>query len=196
LKFDGLHDPRLIEALRAGAVGVIPTDTIYGLVCSAADQAAVARLYGLKNRIQKLGTLIGSSPEQFVALGLKARYLKAVEQYWPGPISIIIPCGPELQYLHLGKFGLALRIPAVPEIRKLLEQTGALLTTSANAPGQPPATTIEEARTYFGDRVDFYIDGGDLSANAPSTIIRVIDDAIEVVREGAVKIDEDGNITT
>lgn len=174
----------------AGAVGVIPTDTVYGLVARASDEQAVQRLYALKHRENKPGTLIAASTEQCVSLGLKARYLKAVEQYWPGAVSVIIPCGPELAYLHQGKYGLAVRIPDHPELLKLLEQTGPLLTSSANHPGEPTADTVDEARAYFGDKVDFYVDGGDLTSHQSSTVIRIVDDAIEILREGAVKIQE------
>jgi L-threonylcarbamoyladenylate synthase len=183
------------KLLQAGAVGVIPTDTVYGLVARAADPSAVARLYELKHRERKPGTLIAGSIEQFEELGLKHRYLKAVEQYWPGPLSVIIPCSePSLAYLHQGVMSLAVRIPAQSEIAELLQKTGPLITSSANHPGEPTANAVDEARKYFGDTVDFYVDGGDLSDHKPSTIIRIIDDAIEVIREGAVKIDENGRI--
>jgi len=174
----------------ASAVGVLPTDTVYGLVARASDPTAVKRLYDLKLREGKPGTIIAASIEQLVELGLKRRYLKAVEQYWPGAVSVIIPCGPELEYLHEGKLSLAVRIPDRPELLKLLAQTGPLLTSSANHPGQPTATTAEQAQNYFGTQADFYIDGGDLSGHAPSTVIRIVDDAIEIVRPGAVEIKE------
>lgn len=174
-----------------GTVGVIPTDTVYGIVARAADKVAVDRLYKLKNRDKKPGTIIASSIEQVVELGLKRRYLTAVEQFWPGPISIIIPCAdPELSYLHQGVMSLAVRIPSDTVLRELLKKTGPLLTSSANQPGEPTATTIKQARATFGTAVDYYINGGDLSGNKASTIIRVVDDAIEVIRDGAVKIDE------
>lgn len=173
-----------------GAVGVIPTDTVYGLVARASDKTAVQRLYDLKLREGKPGTIIAAGIDQLVELGLKARYLKAVEQFWPGAVSVVIPCGPELAYLHEGKYSLAVRIPDHPELLKLLEQTGPLLTSSANHPGESVANSLEEARKYFGERVDFYADGGDLSGHQPSTVIRIVDDAIEILREGAVKIQE------
>lgn len=176
-----------------GAVGVIPTDTVYGLAARAADPEAVERLYAMKRRDAKPGTLIAADSEQLESLGLKHRYIKAVEQFWPGAISVIIPCSdPALRYLHRGKMSLAVRIPADKDLNKLLKSTGPLLTSSANQPGEPPAETIAQAQKYFGDAVDFYMDGGDLSGRQPSTIIRVIDDAIEIVRQGAVKIDETG----
>lgn len=178
---------------KPGAVGVIPTDTIYGLVARAGDEAAVARLYKLKRRETKPGTIIAASIEQLEELGLKHRYLKAVEQFWPGAISVIIPCSdPALAYLHRGKMSLAVRLSADQNLQKLLKHTGPLVTSSANHPGEPPANTVTEARAYFGNEVDFYIDGGDLSDHKPSTIIRIIDDAIEIIRQGAVKIDAAG----
>ena len=76
----GLDDPGLVVALQSGAVGIMPTDTVYGLVCQAASEASVARLYALKARENKPGTLIAANLQQLIDLGLKARYLKAVEQ--------------------------------------------------------------------------------------------------------------------
>jgi L-threonylcarbamoyladenylate synthase len=178
------------KLIAPGAVGVLPTDTVYGLVARASDPAAVARLYELKRREGKPGTLIAASIDQLVELGLKARYLKAVEQFWPGAVSVIIPCGPELGYLHEGKFSLAVRIPDQPLLTDLLQRTGPLLTSSANYPGEPVAINLRQAQAYFDDDVDFYVDGGDMSDHKPSTIIRVVDDAIEVLRQGSVIIKE------
>jgi L-threonylcarbamoyladenylate synthase len=175
--------------LQPGAIGVLPTDTVYGLAARAADQAAAARLYRLKSREHKPGTLIAADIRQLEDLGLKHRYLKAVEQFWPGAVSVIIPVtGPHLGYLHQGKMSLAVRIPDDASLQKLLRATGPLLTSSANPPGQPLAATVGQAKEYFGNRVDFYVDGGDLSGRQPSTVIRIVDDAIEVLRQGAVKI--------
>lgn len=176
---------------KPGTIGVIPTDTVYGVVARAEDPEAVARLYGLKKRENKPGTVIAASIDQLKKMGIKRRYLTAVEQFWPGAVSVVIPAAnPNLKYLHQGKMALAVRLPADKAVQELLRKTGPLLTSSANPPGEPPATTIEQARQYFGDQVDFYQDGGDLSGCEPSTIIRIIDDAIEVIRQGAVKIDQ------
>lgn len=174
---------------KPGSIGVIPTDTVYGVVARAGDKDAVARLYELKKRENKPGTLIAANLEQLEDLGLKHRYLKAVEGFWPGAVSVVIPASdPKLSYLHQGKMSLAVRIPKDKELQKLLNETGPLLTSSANPPGNEPATNIEQAQEYFSNKVDFYVDGGDLSNRQPSTVIRIIDDAIEVLREGAVKI--------
>jgi L-threonylcarbamoyladenylate synthase len=187
-------DKATAEALcKTGAVGIIPTDTLYGLVARAADQDAVERLYELKQRENKPGTIIAASIDQLVELGIKRRYLTAVEHFWPGAISVITPCSdPALKYLHQGKLSVPVRIPDDDELLALLHETGPLQTTSANLPGQKPAATVGDAEVYFGNTVDFYVDGGNLSEREPSTIIRIVDDAIEIVREGAVKLDESG----
>ncbi|MGH7192839.1 MAG: L-threonylcarbamoyladenylate synthase [Candidatus Saccharimonadales bacterium] len=180
------------QLMKPGAIGVIPTDTVYGVVARASDEKAAARLYELKRRDSKPGTLIAASIAQLEDLGLKHRYLKAVEQFWPGAVSVVIPASdPALAYLHRGKLSLAVRVPAGKRIQALLKKTGPLLTSSANRPGEPVATTIDEAKAYFADKVDFYAAGGDLSKRQPSTVIRIVDDAIEVLRPGAVNIGDD-----
>lgn len=188
-----ISDDALVDQLLAGAVGVLPTDTVYGVVCAAADTVAVARLYALKHREHKPGTIIAADIDQLVALGLKKRYLTPVADYWPGAVSVVIPCGlehPELAYLHQDVGSLAVRLPSGDALQALLRRTGPLLTSSANLPAQPPAATLEQARGYFGDTVDFYVDGGDYGQHLPSTVIRIVDDAIEVLRPGAVTITE------
>lgn len=185
----------VIEALCSGKIGILATDTVYGLVCRAQDELAGTRLYAAKHRHHKPGTVIAASLEQLTELGLKRAYLKAAEEFWPNPISVIVPCGEALAYLHIGKRSLAVRVPASVELRELLEQTGPLLTTSANLPGSPVATTVQEAAEYFGDTVDFYVDSGEVSDYQPSTVIQIIDDAIEVLRQGAVTMDENGRMS-
>lgn len=182
-----LSDNQLIDLLNSSKVGVLPTDTLYGLACRAVDGLAVQRLYDLKRRHHKPGTIIAASISQLVDLGFKARYLKAVESYWPAPLSIVIPCV-DLQYLHQGIGSIPVRLSADKTLNKLIVSTGPLLTSSANLPDKPPANNISEAQAYFTDKVDFYVDGGDLSKRLPSTVIRVVDDAIEVLRKGAAEV--------
>jgi|JI10StandDraft_1071094.scaffolds.fasta_scaffold58360_5 L-threonylcarbamoyladenylate synthase len=189
-----LTDPKVIQLLKSGGVGVIPTDTVYGLVCRAADEVAVKQLFTIKKREGSPGTIIAASVDQLAGLGLKKRYLTADQEFWPGAISVIVPCGEELHYLHMGLNSLAVRVPGNEELQALLRSTGPLMTTSANHPKEPVATNIEEAKQYFGERVNFYVDGGNMDSRPPSTIIRIVDDAIEIIREGAVKINENGRI--
>jgi L-threonylcarbamoyladenylate synthase len=193
--FNSLTEKTLVDFIKDGAVGVIPADTVYGLVASAENEKAVKRLYALKKREKKPGTVIAANISQLVDLGLKYRYVKAVEEYWPNAISVILPFSdPNKNYLRMGRPDLAVRIPKDKTLNMLTIKTGPLLTTSANQPDKPVAITITEAQKYFGDQVDFYVDGGDFKNREPSTIIRIIDDEVEVLREGTVKLDENGKI--
>ena len=179
------------KALNKGLIAVIPTDTVYGVVCRADNVKAVKRLYGLKSREHKPGTVIAASIDQLVDLGIKRRYLTVVSQYWPGAVSIEIPH--DLGYLSQNTGRQAFRVTKDSGLKKILESTGPLLTSSANKPGQPVATNLAQARQYFDGRVDFYLDGGEVQSE-PSTLIRVVDDIVEVLREGAVKINEKGEV--
>ena len=178
----------IISRLRSGQVGVMPSDTVYGLMCVARDPNAVAQLYRLKQRDSKPGTLIGASTEQFIELGLAEEDLILAQHYWPGPVSVVVPGSTTSEYLHQGKDSLAVRIPDNTLLQEICRETGALQTSSANITGQPVATTIDQARAYFGDKVDFYVDGGDLSHNQPSTIIQIKDGVTNVLRQGAQQV--------
>jgi len=176
---------------RSGAVVVMPTDTIYGLVARAKDPVAVSRMYKLKNRHSKPGTLLGLNIDDLTKLGITRKYLKAVEQFWPGAISVVIPISsPSLNYLTQGLNDIAVRIPDDLFMSKILAYCGPLMTSSANLPDQPPANNIDQAKKYFANKVDAYFDGGNLENRQPSTIIRMIDDSVEILRPGSVKLPE------
>lgn len=188
--FSNFKHKQLSTDLRAGAIGILPTDTLYGVVCLATSQTAVERLYALKARQKKPGTIIASSIDQLVELGIKRRYLRNIADYWPGPVSVVVPTdNPALTYLDQGKGSLAVRVVADTDLVELLHSVGPLLTSSANMPGLPPANNIDQAKESFGERVDFYVDGGDYSGRQPSTLIQVIDDTVDVLRHGSGKID-------
>lgn len=171
--------------LRNGAVGVFPVDTVYGLVACAAVPAAVARFYAIKQRTDKPGTVIAASTQQLVSLGIDRAYIERVKHYWPNPISVVLPVSDSLNYVSLGKQSLAVRIPDDLGLRNLLETTGPLITTSANRPGEPTVTHIDQAVKIFGTTVDFYVDGGDYTDRQPSTVILFSDTATSVLRAGA-----------
>lgn len=177
------------KLLLEGGVGVMPTDTVYGLVARASDPVATAKLYALKHRDHKPGTVIAASIEQLIALGVEKKYLDRVEKWWPASLSVETPLGPHLAYLHQETGRQGLRVVPDETVRAVLEQTGPLATSSANHPGKPGATSIQEAMDYFGDKIDFYVDGGDLSGRLPSTLVKLLEDGtIEVIRQGSVKI--------
>ena len=146
----------------------------------AIAQATFALIYTHK----KFGIIPGAYAKKFLA------------QYWPGKISVVLPllrqgfggqaCRRKFSYLHRGTNSLALRVPAGAKIRAFLKQTGPLVAPSANTEGKPPAKTIAEAKKYFGERIDFYIDAGKKDSR-PSTFVRILKNKTVVLREGAVK---------
>ncbi len=172
--------------LRAGKVGIIPTDTVYGLVGSALLPEVVERMYTIKQHRDKKPYIVLIS--SFDALRefniqLSPRILAPFSENTETPTSIILPCqNPAYAYLHRGTESIAFRIPNHVTLKTLLEQTGPLVAPSANPSGLPTAKTVTEAREYFGDTVDFYVDGGTLD-NPPSRLLRLREDgSTEVLR--------------
>ena len=191
-----LSDSRLADMLNQGRVGLIPTDTIYGLAARADNPAAVDKMSRLKqgDARYKPGTVIAAKVAQLIGLGVDAATVRRVAHLWPNPISIELPLGKNLEHLYQEGPHRAFRVVADAKLSALLEATGPLITTSANIHGKPPANSLAEAEAYFGDKLDFYVDGGDLSGHLPSTLAIFRDGQLKVLREGAVKIDEQGRI--
>ncbi len=189
--FRGFGAPvrRLLQ--REDGVGVIPTDTIYGVSARALSPKAIARIYDLRKRdLKKPMIVLVSSLEDMELFGVKLRPVvrSFLKQYWPGKISIVLNCpSRKLFYLHRGTNSLAFRMPDRKDLRKFIRAVGPLVSTSANFEGMPPAANISQARRYFGDKVDFYVDAGPL-VSLPSTLIGIRRGKITVLREGAVRI--------
>ncbi len=179
-----------IEILKNGGVGVIPTDTIYGLVGSAFSPAAVSRLFKIKGRAEnKPPVIIISALADLEKFGITVSVAQSdfIKKYWPGKVTVIFAIDEKFAYLDKG-LGLAVRLPADDNLRAILKQTGPLATTSANLQSQPPAKNIAAAEKYFGSAVDFYEDGGEMDS-LPSTLVRLSGGQVEILRPGAVKID-------
>lgn len=183
-------DPKNIEILKNGGVGVIPTDTIYGIACSVFSKDALDRIFEIKGRDEnKPPVVIISDIKELDIFGIKLtnKAEEFINKYWPGKVSIIFNVSTEYSYLDKGR-GLAIRLVNDQKIKEFLEKTGPLATSSANTQGLPPSKNIEEAKKYFMDEIDFYYDIGELFSE-PSTLVKIDGDKIEVLRQGAVKID-------
>ncbi len=171
--------------LKAGKVGIIPTDTIYGLVASAKHPAAVERIYQLKQRdTTKPCIILVAHPDNVSQFGVDRLKLSQASAYWPGAVSVVVPIpapNKQVSYLLRGGESLAFRCPKTKWLRQLLEESGPLIAPSANPEGLPPAATITEAQKYFSERVDFYHDAGELVAR-PSKLISLLTDKPLVLR--------------
>lgn len=182
----------IISILLAGGIGVFPTDTIYGLVGSALDKKTVERIYALRERdLKKPMIILISSMDDLEKFGVKmnSKQKKILEKFWPGKVSVIFNCPlKKFEYLHRSEKTLAFRFPNDKNLIEVLKKTGPLFAPSANLAGKKPAETYLEAKKYFGNRADFYVDSGKLKS-IQSTLIRLdVSGNITVIREGAVKI--------
>lgn len=159
--------------MQRGETGVVPTDTLYGVVGSALRPAIVEGIYELRQRERDkpLIVLIGE-PADLALFKAKTddRTQELFNKVWPGPVSIIVQVlDPEFAYLHRGTQSVAFRLPAKAALRELLRQTGPLVAPSANLAGEPSATTLNDAWQYFGDNV-FYLDEGPLNGAASALV--------------------------
>ncbi|MEK7585601.1 MAG: L-threonylcarbamoyladenylate synthase [Patescibacteria group bacterium] len=163
----------VIKILKNGGVGIMPTDTIYGLVGQALNKSVVKRICEIKQRpkIKSFIVLIStiSDLKKFEIKPDKAT-LEILHQVWPGPTSVALTA----------KF--AFRLPLQAKLRALIKQTGPLIATSVNPNGLPPAKNIKEARGYFGDRVDFYFAGHKPKSTKPSKLISIQRGKIKIIR--------------
>jgi L-threonylcarbamoyladenylate synthase len=169
------NSPQVIDALKSGGVGVLLTDTIYGIVASANNPEAVEKVYELRKRqTTKPSIVLIAGSSQIWEQDEARRHRDTLERYWPGPVSIVLPAHTDTpQYLHRGTDTLAYRVPADQKLRALLGSTGPVIAPSANPEGKPPATNINEAKAYFGESVDFYVDSGPAPTSQPSTVIKL-----------------------
>jgi L-threonylcarbamoyladenylate synthase len=173
------------EILASGGVGVMPTDTIYGVVGSALNKKIVERIYRLRKRNLKkpMIVLIGDINDlKLFGVKMNRRIEKILKSVWPGKVSVIVSCpSRKFSYLHRGTKTLAFRLPKPRWLRVLLKTTGPLVAPSANFEGEPPAKTIAEAKKYFADKIDFYADAGRMDSK-PSKLIKIEKGKIVVLR--------------
>lgn len=179
------------QKIKKGGVGVVPTDTIYGLVGSAFSKKAVSRIFKLKKRDTKkpLIVLIASTKDLALFRVKTTREQKNVlQKVWPGKVSVVMPVPhKKFLYLHRGTNAIAFRVPHNKTMQALLVRTGPLVAPSANIEGGEPAKTKTEAYKVFGDAADFYIAGGRKDGQ-PSTLVAFDTHGLRVLRKGAVEI--------
>lgn len=167
--------------LEKGQVAVLRTDTLYGLVARASDQKAVEKVYSLKGRdYNKPCIVLVADQEEIGKYGKLLAQL--TEKYQGQPVTGIVPKTHEPQWVSRGGNRIAYRIPQDEKLRELLRENGPLIAPSANPQGLPPARNIEEAKKYFGEQVDYYIDGGQVPEDVmPSRIIEILEDGTEKI---------------
>ncbi len=182
-----------IASLKRGDVIVFPTETLYGLGADALNPGAVEKVFQLKDR----------NPDTPIPIIVADRaMLKGVvenippvaqtlmEQFWPGPLTLVLPAAPGTPKQLLNRTGgVGVRISSQPMATQLARQLGRPLTaTSANPSGQQAASTIEQAQNYFAGDVEVFLDGGKLPSKIGSSVVEVIDGRIKIIRAGEISV--------
>jgi tRNA threonylcarbamoyl adenosine modification protein (Sua5/YciO/YrdC/YwlC family) len=185
-----------VEALRVGRLAVLPTDTVYGIAADAFSPSAVNALLAAKGRGRDMPVpvLIGNTQTlEGIAEDVSESARALIEAFWPGGLSLVIRHPASLRWdLGEGSGTVLVRIPQHPLAIAVLEQTGPLAVSSANRSGQPPATSVVEARRQLGGAVAVYLDGGETPGPIPSTIVDVSQPAVppRILRLGTIGADQ------
>ena len=193
VRFDRGSIDRARSVVIHGGLIVYPTDTVYGLGCDPTNEDAVRRLLKAKKRDQRpIPVLCSSNGAALELVKMNQRSLELTRRFWPGALTIVAPLKRSLPFpLHQGSGTLGVRVPAMPLCITLIEACGGWLTgTSANLSGSASARTAAEAASQLGDHVDLILDGGRLEG-LESTVVREVDDGIQVLRVGPVRVTDE-----
>jgi len=181
----------LSDRLRAGELVAVPTETVYGLAANALNPDACARIFEAKGR-PVYDPLIVHVTGQTAACAIAAMNVSAhalAAHFWPGPLTLILPKTPAIpDIVTSGRPTVAVRAPAHPLMRALLERCGLpLAAPSANPFGYVSPTTVAHVQEGLGDRIEHILDGGPCRIGVESTIIDVREMADPVIlRPGGV----------
>lgn len=180
---------RVADVLREGGVALLPAEGVYGFHASASSLAAVNRILELKARTDRAGFIgLIARPEdaaRWARYDIGAR--KLARKHWPGALTLVLDALPDAPAVLRSADGtIALRCPGSSLLRSVVASLdeGPVLSTSANAPGKDPATRYEGAPAGIADLV---VDGGPLPGT-PSTVVKVSNQGVELLRSGAVAI--------
>jgi len=179
----------IITALKQGAVLVLPTDTVYGLVCDATNKKAVEKIFKIKKRSKAK-----SLPVFIKDLNMAKKYSviskeqeRTIKEKWPGAFTFIVKGKKGLSPLVYKKDTIALRQPNCKLVLDMVKLLGKpLAQTSANNSDSPATTKIKEVKKYFENSKtypDIILDFGNLQKSKSSTIIDITNNKINVLRK-------------
>ena len=166
----------IANLLLAGKIGILPTDTIYGIHCKAHDPELIKRIYEIKDRPSELPLItVISKAEDLDGFGIEVGDFEKqqMKNFWPGPNTLIFKTSNEKTR--------AFRLPKNDFIQSIMQTTGPLISTSANLHGMPSSANVSQAMEYFGDKIDFYVDAGELN-NPPSSIYDISKGEVKKIR--------------
>lgn len=185
----------MASVLAAGALAVVPTDTVYGLVCVASSRESALGLYRLKgrNEIQPTAVIAASTDVLFECFpDIEGVAAMALRLLLPGPFTLIVP-NPGRRYGWLSAAQpdtIGVRVPDLGgPTQELVRHVGLIVATSANLPGGTDPRRLDQVPDEILGGVAFAVDGGELPG-VPSTVIDLTGPAPSVLRVGAGDPDE------
>lgn len=188
-----------VEKLMQGGVVAVPTETVYGLAADALSENAVQKIYTIKGR-PSFNPLIChvSSPEMAANyINVSASAKKLMDNFWPGPLTIVsarLPNCDVADAVSAGLATLAVRCPDNPTTRAVITALGRpIAAPSANISGKLSPTTAESVMEYLSGKIPLVIDGGQAKIGVESTIIAVDNNKITLLRPGTVSVDDISN---
>ena len=183
----------IINVLDNDGLIIFPTDTVYGIACNSFSDKGIYKLYKAKNRDfnNPIGVLTDSIDKiKLVTSSINKTEEKLINKYFPGNLTIVFNKNDNVSsLLTSNKNTIGIRIPNNDIALQILKNYPyPLATTSVNISGKKEGNKIEDFINEFKDKVDIIIDGGK-TLEKPSTIVRVEDNNIKILRQGNLKID-------
>ncbi len=189
LNYEKLKEPAKI--IRDGGIVIFPTETVYGIGTNGLDEKAIKKIYEVKQRsFNKPISLLVNNIEMVnkIAKNISKLEYKIMESFFPGPLTIILEKRdiiPNILTANTNTVGI--RMPSGKIAKKLIEYAGVpIATPSANISGRPSGTNIKDIQKDFEGKVDYFIDNGESKLGVPSTIVKVINDEVHILREGSI----------
>ncbi len=181
--------------IRAGELVALPTETVYGLAADATSGEAVARIFETKGR-PRFNPLIAHVSNLEMAhenAVFDELALKLAEKFWPGPLTLVLPLADRAVIHPLATAGLdtlAIRMPRSEFTRSLIGEVGRpLAAPSANRSGRISTTSAADVEAELGDRIPLIVDGGPTPVGVESTIVRVSNGRLTLLRPGGLASD-------
>lgn len=187
--FEELKAPA--EAIKQGKLVLFPTETVYGIGANALNEEAVKKIYIAKGRASDNPLIAHISHiemlEQLVEkVGKVEKTL--IENFWPGPLTIIFKKKKIVPDIITGGLDtVAIRMPSNQIARKLIEYSNCpIAAPSANISGKPSGTLVEDIIEELDGKVEYIIDSGKVDIGIESTVIRVQDGVVHILRPGKI----------
>lgn len=179
------------EAIKEGKLVIFPTETVYGIGANAIDEEAVRNIYIAKGRASDNPLIAHISDIKMLddlVLEVGEIERKLIKNFWPGPLTIVFKKKPIVPDIITGGLDtVAVRMPSNEIAHKLIEYSNCpIAAPSANISGKPSGTQIEDIIEELDGKVEYIIDNGKVDIGVESTVIRVVDNVVHILRPGKI----------